>query len=434
MFLHYLELALRSLGRNKVISFLMVLALALGISASVTMVTVLHKLSGDPLPKRSAVLFHPQLDPRPVNLASEGLELPDDLSWIDAVNLFRFTDKFPRVVMSSNWLPTQRPGGSMSMMTTEGTTSSFFEMFDVPFVYGTAWSAEDDYRHAQVVVLSNALNQRLFGGADSVGRELVIATKVFRVIGVIGDWNPKPHFYDINEGAFADSAAIYIPFFTWMNLPQDYGYGPMHCWGSNFNAGEHDPKAQNCTWAQFWVELDSPAQVAKYLNELKQYDSQQFQVGRFERKPIVRLRGLLDWLDYKRVIPVTVRMQTWIAFGVLLICIVNTMGLMVAKFRQKSGEIGLRRALGATRTHVLTQCLIEASVVGLAGGLAGLPLAWIGLWIVRQQPVSYAASAHLDLPMLGIALLLAVLASLGAGALPAWQASRLPPALQVKSL
>jgi putative ABC transport system permease protein len=127
-------------------------------------------------------------------------------------------------------------------------------------------------------------------------------------------------------------------------------------------------------------------------------------------------------------------MQTWIAFGVLLICMINTVGLMVAKFLRKSGEIGVRRALGASGRAVFLQCLVEAGVVGVAGGLLGLPLAWIGLWMVRQQPVSFAASAHLDLSMLGAALLLALLATLGAGVWPAWRASRVAPTLQVKSL
>jgi putative ABC transport system permease protein len=304
----------------------------------------------------------------------------------------------------------------------------------VPFVYGSAWSAQDDADHAQVVVLSRAMNQKLFGGVDSVGKTLVIATKTFRVAGVVDDWNPQPRFYDVNSGAFGKAEQMYLPFFTWLDLPQDYGYGPMDCWGNDPNAGTHDPKAAQCTWAQFWVQLDTTAQTADYRAALVQYSAQQHQLGRFQRSPNVRLLGLLDWLDYKHVIPVTVRMQTWIAFGVLLICLVNTVGLMVAKFLRKSGEIGVRRALGASRRAVFAQCLVEAGVVGVAGGLLGLPLAWLGLWMVRQQPVSFAASARFDPSMLGVALALAVLSALAAGIWPALRASRVAPALQVKSL
>ncbi len=64
MFGYYLELVLRSLKRNKVLTALMVLAIALGIGASMTTLTVLHVLSGDPLPGRSSTSYYPQIDPR----------------------------------------------------------------------------------------------------------------------------------------------------------------------------------------------------------------------------------------------------------------------------------------------------------------------------------------------------------------------------------
>ena len=436
MFGYYLDLALRSLKRTPILAGLMMLAIALGIGASVTMLAVLHNLSGNPLPGRSDVLFHPQVDPRPTDLPSATEEPPDDLTYVDAVNLYQLGIAPRRAVMSSNWLPVRKdaPDSPLAMFTDRATTADFFAMFGVPFLYGSAWSAQDDANHAQLVVLSRAMNQKLFGGENSVGKILVIATKTFRVAGVIDDWNPQPRFYDINDGPFADAEQMYLPFFTWLDLPQDYGYGPMRCWGNDPNAGTHDPKAKQCTWAQFWVQLDTPAQVADYRAALTQYSAQQHQLGRYQREPNVRLHGLLDWLDVKHVIPVTVRMQTWIAFGVLLICMVNTVGLMVAKFLRKSGEIGVRRALGASRRAVFLQCLVEAGVVGVAGGLLGLPLAWLGLWMVRQQPVSFAASAHFDPSMLGIALALAVLSALAAGVWPALRASRVAPALQVKSL
>ncbi|WP_458071477.1 ABC transporter permease [Rhodanobacter sp. BL-MT-08] len=436
MFSHYLDLGLRSLRRSPVLSSLMMLAIALGIGASITMLAVLHNLSGDPLPQRSGVLFHPQLDPRPSALSDNSTEPPDDLTYLDATALYGMDVAMRRAVMSSNWLPTRRDtrDSPLAMFTTRATTGDFFAMFDVPFLFGSGWSAQDDARHAPVVVISQAMNQQLFSGANSVGQSLIIATKPFRIVGVAGDWNPQPRFYDVNDGAYGKAEQMYMPFFTWLDLPQDYGYGPMHCWGADSSAGEHDPKASTCTWAQFWVQLDSPAQVARYRSMLEKYSSQQHQAGRFERSPNVRLRGLVDWLDYKHVIPVTVRMQTWIAFGVFLICMLNTMGLMVAKFLRKSGEIGVRRALGASRGDVFAQCLVEAGVIGVSGGLLGLPVSWVGLWMVRQQPVSFASSAQLSMTMLFAALSMALLASLLAGAWPSWRASRVAPGLQVKSL
>jgi putative ABC transport system permease protein len=147
----------------------------------------------------------------------------------------------------------------------------------------------------------------------------------------------------------------------------------------------------------------------------------------------VRLRNLMQWLDYSHVVPGDVRLQTWLAFGFLLVCLVNTVGLMLAKFLRRSGEISVRRALGAARHSVFAQFLIEAGVIGLAGGALGLVLALFGLWLVRQQPADYARLAYLDPGMLMITFLLAIGATLLAGLLPAWRACGVAPALQLKS-
>jgi len=438
---YHLQLASRSLRRNPVLTALMVLAIGLGIGASITMLTVLHNLSGNPLPSRSDVLFHPQIDPRPVNLRGADPEPPDNLTYIDAVNLYRLKGPGRRVIMSSNWLPTRAdvPDSPLAMQTTRPTTSDFFGMFAVPFLYGAGWSEQDDEKHAQVAVISRALNDTLFGGRNSVGKQLVIATKSFRIVGVIDDWNPQPRFYDVGggvrrTGAFGKPDQLYIPFFTWLDVPQDYGYGDMSCWGNDDNAGDHEPRAGNCTWVGLWVQLDGRAQVDAYQRLLEGYSAGQHTAGRFEGPPNVRLRGLVDWLDYKHVVPAMARMQGWVAFGVFLICMINTVGLLVAKFLRKSGEIGVRRALGASRRQIFSQCLTEAGTIGIVGGLFGLPLAGLGLWMVRQQPVAFAPAAQLDLPMLAAALLLAVAAALAAGLWPAWRASRVTPAMQVKSL
>ena len=126
----------------------------------------------------------------------------------------------------------------------------------------------------------------------------------------------------------------------------------------------------------------------------------------------------MEWLDFNKVVPGDVRLQLWLAFGFLLVCLVNTVGLLLAKFLRRGGEIGVRRALGASRRAIFTQCLVEAGTVGLAGGVLGLGLALLGLWAVRQQPASYAELAHLDPSMLLATFALAIVASLLAGCCP----------------
>jgi putative ABC transport system permease protein len=212
--------------------------------------------------------------------------------------------------------------------------------------------------------------------------------------------------------------------------------GSMNCWDDGKE--EDDPDGETgvnspCTWMQYWVQLDTPEKAAAYQRYLTNYSDQQRASGRFQRPTNVRLRSVMEWLDYKRVVPSDVRLQVWLAFGFLAVCLLNTVGLLLAKFLRRSSEIGVRRALGASRRAIFAQCLVEAGTVGLAGGALGLGLAMLGLWAVRQQPVSYADLAHLDPVMLITTFALAIIASVLAGLVPAWHACQVTPAVQLKS-
>ncbi|MEO8746251.1 MAG: ABC transporter permease, partial [Rhodanobacter sp.] len=113
MFGYYLDLALRSLRRNKALTVLMVLAIALGIGASMTMLTVLHVLSGDPLPRESAQLYAPQVDPRDLTGTYPGKEPPDQLTWIDGMNLLRAKRADRQVLMKGGAVPIQPPSSTL---------------------------------------------------------------------------------------------------------------------------------------------------------------------------------------------------------------------------------------------------------------------------------------------------------------------------------
>ena len=431
MFGYYLDLAWRSLRRNKVLTALMVLAIALGIGASMTTLTVLHVLSGDPLPGRSNTLYAPQLDPRDMTGYRPRAEPLDQVTWIDGMNLLQAKRADRQALMTGGSVAIQPAQSALDpfYQTARYTTADFFPMFGVPFRYGHAWGASEDAASAAVVVISSKLNDKLFGGRDSTGRTLRLENHALRIIGVLGDWRPNPHFYDLNVKNYGADEGVYLPLSTSQDLHLAH-LGGADCWDNGGNDATH---AAPCVWLQFWVQLDTPAKAAAYRQFLVHYSQEQKTLGRFQRPPNVRLRNLMQWLDYERVVPGDVQLQSWLALGFLLVCLVNTVGLMLAKFLRRSAELGVRRALGASRRALFSQLLVEAGVVGLAGGLGGLLLAYLGLWLVRRQPADYAPLAHLDGAMLLMTLLLAVGASLLAGVLPAWRACRVTPGLQLKS-
>jgi putative ABC transport system permease protein len=429
---YYFNLALRSFKRNKVLTALMVLAIALGIGASMTTLTVFHVLSGDPIPDKSNRLFYVQLDAVDMQGYVAGQEPEEQLTRYDAEALLRERKGTRQAAMTGGSLAVKLPASTQVPTFTDAryTSADFFPMFDAQLAYGRGWSDEDDAAQARVTVLSDELNQKLFGGEDSTGRTVSLNQQDFRVIGVLRPWRPVPRFWDLNTGRYETLESVFLPFSTAMALRFDR-QGSTNCWGDS--GGDSTALNAPCAWAQYWVELASADDAAAYRDYLTNYSEQQRAAGRFVRPTNVRLRNVMQWLDFNKVVPADVRLQVWLAFGFLLVCLVNTVGLLLAKCLRRASEIGVRRALGAPRREIFLQFLVESGTLGIAGGILGLGLALLGLWGVRQNPSSYAQLAHLDLPMLALTFVLAVVASLLAGLLPAWRACQVTPALQLKS-
>lgn len=433
MFGYYLDLAARSFRRNRILTALMVVAIGLGIGACITTLTVLHLLSGDPLPGRSATLYYPQLDPT----TRSNTDPEPQMTYVDAVNLWQARKASRQAIVVSARVKVfgPQPGARPMGLSTVATTADFFPMFDVPFIYGGPWSAAADTDKSRVVVISKALNDKLFAGGDSVGKRVRLAKWDFRIIGVLGKWHPAPRFYDLyGAGAFAAGDDVFIPFMTSRDLAElgITGSG-LDCWGELTD--EVHLENQPCLWLQYWAELDAPASARAYRQYLVNYSEQQKALGRFhyKDKPRVALRDLMGWLQYNHVVPSDVRLQAWVAFGFLFVCLLNTVGLLLAKFMRRAPEVGVRRALGASRRAIFAQFLVEAAGIGLAGGVLGLLLALLGLWAVRHTPSDYAALAQLDTRMFLTTFAMAIAASLLAGLLPAWRACQVAPALQLKS-
>ncbi|MEP6633570.1 MAG: ABC transporter permease [Luteimonas sp.] len=435
MFAYYCDLALRSFKRNRVLTALMVLAIALGIGASMTTLTVFHVLSGDPIPQKSSKLFYVQMDPAAMNGYTPAEDPETQMMRYDSEALLREKRGDRQAMMSAGSLAIEPDKAGLTPFNIESryTSAEFFPMFQPPFAFGHAWTTSDDAARARVTVISKKLNDKLFGGANSTGKTIRINRTTFQVVGVLADWNPNPRFYDLTNNRFGDNESVFMPFSTSREL--DFGSsGNMNCWDGprddpEGNLGMTSP----CAWVQYWVELSDPAKVSAYRAYLVNYSNAQRAAGRFQRPTNTRLSDVMTWLDYNKVVPSDVRLQTWLAFGFLLVCLLNTVGLLLAKFLRRSSEIGVRRALGASRGSIFAQCLVEAGAIGLAGGVIGLGLAYLGLWAVRQQPSDYAALAQLDPTMLLTTFVLAVVASVLAGLLPAWRAMQVAPAIQLKS-
>lgn len=440
MFGYYLQLAFQSLRRSRALTFLMILAIAVGIGASMTTLTVMHILAGDPLPGRSGQIFYPQVDADPTR--DDSKEPVDLMDYRSAVDLWAAHRADRQALIAEGDIRVVAPNATIPALKRHmlATTSDFFSMFDVPFQYGRGWSADDDENRTRLVVISDDLNNKLFGGSDSTGRTLRLRDSDLRIVGVLKPWRPSPLFYDVAGGRFAegDTSDFYakpqdvmIPFSTGQDINQGH-FDPFTCWHvPDPNSRQQDSP---CVWVRLWVQLDDASKVSAYRHFVADYAAQQMTLGRFSHAGNTRMRNLMEWLDFNHVVPSDVRLETWLAIAFLVICLFNTVGLLLAKFLRRGGEIGVRRALGATRRAVFMQCLMEAATIGLFGGFGGWLLTLLGLWIVRRQPTAYADLVHLDLSMFLWTFAASIAATLLAGLLPAFRASRVAPALQLKTL
>ena len=313
--------------------------------------------------------------------------------------------------------------------------SEFFPMLDVPFLYGSGWSADDDTQRAAVTVISGKLNDKLFGGVNSVGRTVSIEGKDYRVVGVLGHWNPQPRFYDVvNSGGFSTGVEdVFVPFerAIAMSMPND---GNTNCSEIPAQSGFVGLQQSSCIWIAYMVQLDDAAAVSTYRSWLDGYAKDQQKAGRFGWAPNNRLRDVPAFLEHEQVVPSDTKVSLLVALGLLIVCLVNTAGLLLAKFLRRSSEIGVRRALGAPRMAIYAQFLTEAGMIGLAGGVLGLLLTGVGVasvsWVL---PKDIASLARLDFSLLALTLLVAVIATTLAGLYPTFRASRVQPAWQLKS-
>ncbi len=444
MFGYYLQLAFRNLRRNPGLTALMIGAVALGIAVCVLTLTMYRAMSGNPIWWKNDVLYAVTMDfwdPEQPAWEDKPHLPPEQLTYRDAKAVYASDIPERKVIMhkAAGILSVDGSQAKPERAMTRVTTKDFFAMFDVPFQYGGTWTDTADWGPEPVAVISRKMNDKLFGGANSVGRRVRWNDSEFRIVGVRNDWMPLPTFYDLNNGALEEPEDLYIPF-GWNAALEIFTAGNSNGWKPEEIKAYTDYLNSENVWIQMWVELPDEDSRKRFQAFMDNYAQEQKGAGRYQRPLNNRLTRPDQWLVDMNVVGNDDRVLVGLAFAFLAVCLLNTVGLLLAKFLNGAPVTGVRRALGASRKQIFFQHLVEVGVVSTLGAALGLVL---GAVLLRGLKALYTfdtadaggtqALAHVDMTSVATALALAFFATLAAGLYPAWRIGRIPPASYLKA-
>lgn len=435
MLLYNLRLAWISLRRTPFLSALAVGAIGLGIAVAVACTTIYYLLARDPLPGKSETLHYVRLDSwNPARAWDDDRpELPPtQVTWRDAMALLessapaRKTASFVSNMVVRPEAADQRPFGLPARL----TTRDFFPMFEAPFRWGDAWSAEADRDAEQVVVISDGANERIFGGGNSVGKKIWLERRTFTVAGVLAPWRPPVRYFDTQGNPHGAPEDIFMPISLGPPM-QVVSAGNTSSWVNTGDSYE-DLLQSEAVWLQFWAELRDPAQKEAFQRWVDNYTDEQKKLGRFGRPRNNLLQPMMDYLVESEAVPPAARSVMVISQLFLLVVAINLIGLLLGKFLSKAPEVAVRRALGASRRAIFSQQITECLLIGGIGGLLGIAAAG-GFLAGISRFLERSTDFQLDLAMVAAGFGLAMLAGIIAGVYPAWRVCAEPPANHLKT-
>jgi putative ABC transport system permease protein len=272
-----------------------------------------------------------------------------------------------------------------------GTTPGWFAASNSPVAAGAAFSAEDDRAGRRVVVLGRTVAEELFGGADPVGQQVTAGGALFTVIGVLAA---------TESGGARDADDIAVAPLTAVRQVLT-GYGPL---------------------SSILVEADGADRVGAVRSEIAAVLDQRMPAPG-DGTVAYRIRSADQLLRTQTDTAGTfTALLGAVAAISLLVGGLGITNIMLVTVTERTREIGIRKALGAPRRTVLTQFLIEATLLSVLGGALGVVAALVGCQvdIGGVTPVVVPGS---------VALALGVSVAIGLffGVLPAARAARLRP-------
>jgi len=302
-----------------------------------------------------------------------------------------------------NNLTIQRDTRSFTNLGVTGVYPVYERIRHFQVATGRGLSEQDQFQRARVAVIGDEARRRLFSGEPPLGQSIRINGMSFEIVGV---YQRKVQGGDDNDNSF-----IVIPFSTMGDL--------------------YDTKYITGIFMDY--EGENHQQLTRVVRSVL--------AGHHNFRPDDRRAVFMaDFKqDFDEFTVVTTALKVLLAFiGALTLGIggIGLMNIMLVSVQQRTREIGIEKALGAHKTHILFQFLAEALAITFAGGLGGIAIAYIISWIVGALPLMSAFGdnlqagdihLHIDLGSLLVATIILSLVGIISGMVPAVHAARLDP-------
>jgi putative ABC transport system permease protein len=277
-----------------------------------------------------------------------------------------------------------------------GDTAEVADVNDLTMLEGRIWTDEEDARAAHVVVLGHDTWEELFGDQPAVGKEVAIESGLYTVIGVV-DKRKQPFGGGKNPN---DNMAVF-PLGTFHNLhPED-----KDMWVA---VKYDDPKNK----ALVQEEIRELLRIRRKVRVDKDDDFEVFGPDSLSR--------LWDQVTGGLVI-----FMIAVSSVGLMVGGVGVMNIMLVSVTERTREIGVRKAIGATKRTILTQFTMEAVTLCALGGFMGVLMGAIVTWIVYFLPIGLPATLSTTWVLVGLSASFAI--GLLFGIYPAWKAANLDP-------
>jgi len=278
----------------------------------------------------------------------------------------------------------------------ESHTAQLPEVNDILMQEGRFFTEDEDERHAKVVVLGHDTWEELFGAENAVGKDVNIETSLYTVIGVVA--KRKQPF---GSGKNPQDNAAYFPNGTFASLHPEVT--------DLFIAAKYDDPANKL------VAQEEIRELLRVRRHVKVQADDNFEI--FGPDSLTRLWDQVT--GGLRLFMLAVSSVGLMVGGV------GVMNIMLVSVTERTREIGIRKALGATKRTILTQFTTEAVTLCAVGGIFGVVIGAIITWIVYFLPVGLPASLSTFWVVFGFTVACAI--GLLFGIYPAWKAANLDP-------